>query len=75
MCLRFLSATPFYSEVSLHKVWWIVPAKTTNTQNLLEVYSSPKSYLKHLIIAEYCVLTRAQKVVYISKNSEWCFIK
>ena len=37
MCLCFLSATPFCLGVSVHEVWWMVPSKASNWQNLLEV--------------------------------------
>jgi hypothetical protein len=53
----------------------MVPSKASNWKNLLEVYSPPKSHLKHLITVECWVLIRAQKTAYISKNSERCFIK
>jgi len=71
----FFSTTPFCSRVSVYKVWWMVPSKASNSWKLLEVYSPPKSHLKHLITIEYWVLIKAQKVVYISKNSEWYFIR
>jgi len=49
MCLCFLLATPFCLRVSTHEIWWMVPSKTNNSQNLLEVYSPSKSHLKNLI--------------------------
>ena len=52
ICLCFLSATPFCSEVFVHKVCCLVSSKASNSKNLLEVYSPPKSHLKHLIMVE-----------------------